>query len=103
MDCSPESKIGRKTLSADVDRDLCCAFELIRELSFSPIQKQKKRADSADTDTTATSDSSDARLKGNTIPIGLDFDVDFHRLEDMRRSPSPLIGLKYLPEGNMFI
>ncbi len=100
----------RKTVCGG-ERTGFCAFELIRQLSFCPIQETKKRADTAETEVGSSfdSDSSDRH------PIGLDFDLDMEldfdldldmdheKVHSLRGSPSPLLGLKYLPEDDMTI
>ena len=99
-DCSaPESKV-RRSLGGEEDKS--GALELIRQLSFSPSRKtiKKRRTDTADTAESLSSDSSDPHHAHNTSPIGL----DLNHLQNLRRdSPSPLLGLQYLPDGNMFI
>ena len=106
-DCSPESKmIRRKTLDGGEDTSFC-AFELIRQLSFGPTQKTKKRANTAETELASSFDSDS--YDRNPIAIGLDLELDLDMVIDLkqphplRRSPSPLLGLKYLPEEDMFI
>ena len=99
-DCSPESKTIRRKTLGDGEDNTFCAFELIRQLSFSPTQKTKKRANTAETEASSSFDSSDTNRKH---PIGLDLDLDLEQMYDLRRSPSPLLGLQYLPEENMFI
>ena len=67
-----------------------CPLEIIRLLSFSPT---KKRADTADT---ASSSSSSDTAHEDSTRMGL---LVLQQLEDLRRgSPSPLLGLQYLPE-----
>jgi len=93
MDYSPESaesKSGSKhNLADDGDNKSVCALELIRQLSFScSPPKTKKRTDIA------------SPKKHGTSPIGLDLKY----LQELRNdSPSPLVGLQYLPDGNIFI
>jgi len=102
MDCSPESKIGRKILGGYGEADEHCLreLELIRQLSFSPPRKTKKRTDTAGTETSSSSETVDTHHKHESSPIGL----DLKHLQALRRaSPSPLVGLQYLPDGNMFI
>eukprot|EP00985_Skeletonema_marinoi_P031811 scaffold37814_cov101-Skeletonema_marinoi.AAC.3 len=99
-DCSPESKIIRRKTLSDGEDNTFCAFELIRQLSFSPTQKAKKRTNTAETEASSSFDSSDTNRKH---PIGLDLDLDLEQMYDLRRSPSPLLGLQYFPEENMFI
>eukprot|EP00984_Skeletonema_dohrnii_P007249 scaffold2622_cov74-Skeletonema_dohrnii-CCMP3373.AAC.3 len=96
-DCSPESKmIRRKTLGGREDHTFC-AFELIRQLSFSPKQKTKKRTNTAETELSSSFASSDTHPKQNMSPIGLDLDFDLDIAQhDLRRSPSPLLGLQYI-------
>ena len=75
------------------------ALEIIRQLSFSPPRRTKKRADTADT--ASSSSSSDADYEDSTSSMGL---LDLQQLEDLRRgSPSPLLGLQYLPDEQLFI
>ncbi|KAK1735918.1 hypothetical protein QTG54_013365 [Skeletonema marinoi] len=97
-DCSPESKMIRRTTLGDGEDNTFCAFELIRQLSFSPTQKTKKRTNTAETEPSSSFDSSDTHHpKQNTSPIGLDLDLDLDFAQhDLRRSPSPLLGLKYI-------
>lgn len=111
--CPPSSKSEHKFLGdhQEQDESLLRALELIRELSFCspPLpHKTKKRADTADTEETSSSSSeiSDRPVcpeeaedrKHDESPIGL---VNLKQLHDLRRaSPSPLVGLQYLPEGS---
>mmetsp|Transcript_29550 Transcript_29550/g.44686 ORF Transcript_29550/g.44686 Transcript_29550/m.44686 type:complete len:171 (+) Transcript_29550:100-612(+) len=96
----PESKIGSDCLGGGEEdkRSSLRVLEIIRQLSFSPPRKTKKRADTADTaDTASSSDTHDE----HSTSISL---LDLQHLEDLRRgSPSPLLGLQYLPDGDMFI
>jgi hypothetical protein len=92
--CSPESSIGHASLNREEDKSMR-ALELIRQLSFSPSRKTRKRTDTAGT---ASSSSFDCIHKHNTSPIGL----DLKHLQELRMgSPSPLVGLQYLPDGHM--
>ena len=118
MDCySPSSKSERKFLGGEEDERCLRALELIRELSFcSPPRphKTKKRTNTAETCETSSysSDASDHSAPASdpepeedhhheTSPIGL---VDLQQLHDLRRaSPSPLVGLQYLPDGYSYI
>lgn len=91
----PESK-G----SSDCDGDSVehkrssCPLEIIRLLSFSPPRRTKKRADTADT---ASSSSSSSGMDHEDC-ARMDL-LDLQQLEDLRRgSPSPLLGLQYLPD-----
>mmetsp|Transcript_22723 Transcript_22723/g.38830 ORF Transcript_22723/g.38830 Transcript_22723/m.38830 type:complete len:173 (+) Transcript_22723:220-738(+) len=96
----PESKIGSDSLGGGEEdkRSSLRVLEIIRQLSFSPPRKTKKRADIADT---ASSSSSSDTHDEHSTSIGL---LDLQHLEDLRRgSPSPLLGLQYLPDGDMFI
>eukprot|EP00985_Skeletonema_marinoi_P031812 scaffold37814_cov101-Skeletonema_marinoi.AAC.4 len=97
-DCSPESKMIRRTTLGGREDHTFCAFELIRQLSFSPTQKTKKRTNTAETEPSSSFDSSDTHHpKQNTSPIGLDLDLDLDFAQhDLRRSPSPLLGLQYI-------
>jgi hypothetical protein len=103
MDRSREGKIGRKILGSGGEEDESLrALELIRQLSFSPPRMTKKRTDTADMDVSSSSSSetSDTDHNHNTSPIGL----DLKHLQELRMgSPSPLVGLQYLPDGNMYI
>lgn len=82
----------------EADKSMC-VIELLRQLSFSPSRKTKKRTDTADTEASSSTDSFDSHHE-DAGPIGLDLD----HLEELRRgSPSPLVGLQYLPEENMYI
>ena len=107
---SSPSKSEHKFLGDDheeEDESVLRALELIRELSFcsSPLpHKMKKRADTAETEeiSSHSSEESDRRMeevvdrKHDESPIGL---VNLKQLHDLRRaSPSPLVGLQYLPE-----
>lgn len=79
------------------------ALEIIRQLSFSPPRRTKKRADTADTaDTASSSSSSDTDgLHDDSTTIGL---LDLQHLEDLRRgSPSPLLGLQFLQDDEHFL
>jgi hypothetical protein len=76
------------------------AVELIRQLSFSPPRriKKKKRANSDETEASSLFDSSsDGR---HSIDLDLDLDIDPKQTPPPRRSPSPLLGLKYLEDGD---
>ena len=76
------------------------AFELIRQLSFSPPRKTKtkKRANSDETEASSLFDSSsDGR---HSIDLDLDLDIDPKHTHPPKRSPSPLLGLKYLEDGD---
>jgi hypothetical protein len=97
-DCSPESKMIRRTTVGGREDHTFCAFELIRLLSFSPQQKTKKRTNTAETEPSSSFDSSDTHHpKQNTSPIGLDLDFDLDIAQHaLRRSPSPLLGLQYI-------
>jgi hypothetical protein len=101
MDRSREGKIGHKILGSGNEEDESLrALELIRKLSFSPPRMTKKRTDTADTVTSSFSAPSGAPHNHNTSPIGL----DLKHLQELRMgSPSPLVGLQYLPDGNMYI
>eukprot|EP00986_Skeletonema_menzelii_P012565 scaffold6975_cov83-Skeletonema_menzelii.AAC.22 len=104
-DRSAESKLTRrKTLGGEEeDRTFCDAFELIRQLSFSPTQNTKKRSNTDETVEASSSfdlSESDSR---HSINPDLDIDIDLKQAHPLRRSPSPLLGLKYLPDGDMFI
>jgi hypothetical protein len=92
MDCSPERKSGHENLANQEDKSVH-VLELIRQLSFSPPRKTKKRTDIDDSD-------SSSPKKHDTSPIGLDLKY----LQELRKgTPSPLLGLQYLPDGNIFI
>jgi hypothetical protein len=110
--CSPESKIHLKhRLGDDNDDDnkTLRALELIRELSFDSGTEPKRRAriDTSSTDRTSsssecdTSSQTDTHHNGtdhiDTSPIGLDLKLK-HILQSRMDSPSPLVGLQYLPE-----
>ena len=74
------------------------AFELIRQLSFSPPRKtkKKKRANSDETEASSLFDSSsDGR---HSIDLDLDLHIDPKQSHPAKRSPSPLLGLKYLED-----
>mmetsp|Transcript_20227 Transcript_20227/g.31587 ORF Transcript_20227/g.31587 Transcript_20227/m.31587 type:complete len:193 (-) Transcript_20227:105-683(-) len=97
-DCSLGSSTG---ISGGADNG-GCVLDLIRQLSFSPSRKIKKRTDTAETDVSSSSDNTfDLHHDHDTSHIGLDLD----RIEALRRgSPSPLLGLQYLPgDANMYI
>lgn len=92
----PESSKGS---SSDCDGDSVehkrssCPLEIIRLLSFSPPRRTKKRADTAET---ASSSSSSDVDHEDCVRMDL---LDLQQLEDLRRgSPSPLLGLQYLPD-----
>ena len=99
-DCSLlESSTG---INGGADNNGGCVIDLIRQLSFSPSRKIKKRTDTAETDVSSSSDNTfDLHHDHDTSHIGLDLD----RIEALRRgSPSPLLGLQYLPgDANMYI
>ena len=99
-ECSLKSKIRRTDTGFDGEADKSmCVIELLRQLSFSPSRKTKKRTDTADTEASSSTDSFDSHHE-DAGPIGLDLD----HIEELRRgSPSPLVGLQYLPEENMYI
>lgn len=101
-DCSQECKVTRAGVSGGADKS-GCIIDLIRQLSFSPSRKTKKRTDTAETDVTSASDAFDPSPhdEHDTSHVGLNLD----RIEALRRdSPSPLLGLQYLPgDGNMYI
>ena len=104
-DCSPESKmISRKTLGGGEDASFR-VLELIRQLSFSPIRetKTKKRANTAETEVGSSFDSDSSDRHHILISLDLELDLDLREAHPLRRSPSPLLGLKYLPEEDMFI
>lgn len=108
---SSSSKSEHKFHGGDHEEDECVlrALELIRELSFCspPLpHKTKKRADTAETEEISSHSSGEShhrpeeevedRNKHDESPIGL---VNLKQLHDLRRaSPSPLVGLQYLPE-----
>ena len=75
------------------------AVELIRQLSFSPPRriKKKKRANSDETEASSLFDASDVR---HSIDLDLDLDIDLKQTPPPKRSPSPLLGLKYLDDGD---
>ncbi len=101
-----ESKITRrKTAGGGEDTNASfCAFELIRQLSFNPTQT-KERANTAETElgSLVNSESSDKLSIGLDLELDLDMDmdIDLKKPHLLRRSPSPLLGLKYLPEEDM--
>ena len=109
--CSPESKIDLRHRLDDGDDEMLRALELIRELSFDSGTDPKRRAriDTSSTDTTLSSSECDASSQTNTdthhnntdridtSPIGLDLKLK-HILQSRMDSPSPLVGLQYLPE-----
>eukprot|EP00986_Skeletonema_menzelii_P012567 scaffold6975_cov83-Skeletonema_menzelii.AAC.24 len=101
-DRSAESKLTRrKTLGGEEeDRTFCDAFELIRQLSFSPTQKTKKRSN---TDETVEASSSFDSTDRHSLGPDPDLDIDLKQPHALRRSSSPLLGLKYLPDEDMFI
>ncbi len=115
MDCSKRSKIIRPKILGGGDEDTSfCAFELIRQLSFSPIRETKKRANTAETEVGSSfdSDSSDRNPIGLDLELDMELDLDLEQIDlDLkqvyplrhRRSRSPLMGLKYLPEEDKFI
>ena len=78
-------------------------MELIRQLSFSPSRKTKKRSNTAETEASSSCDSPDAEADyehTKSAFVGLDLDL----IEELRKgTPSPLMGLKYLPDGDMYI
>ena len=69
------------------------AFELIRQLSFSPPRQSKKRTNTDETEVSSSFDTSDSEHS-----VDLDLDIDFKQMHLSRRSPSPLLGLKYIEE-----
>lgn len=96
-DCSHESKMTRcNTLCGKEDRTFC-AFELIRQLSFSPPRKTKKRANTDETDASSSFDLSESDSR-HSIDLDLDLDIDLKQANPSSRSPSPLLGLKYLKD-----
>lgn len=112
---SPDSNTSEPKHSSDKEDESCLRLlDLIRELSFSTPSrprppKTKKRTDTAETEVSSSScesSSSDPhpeeRKGDHPSPIG---HVDLQQVIDLRRaSPSPLVGLQYLPDGNnMFI
>jgi hypothetical protein len=106
--CSPECKIDLKHRLCDDDDDKTLRA-LIRELSFDSGTEPKRRAriDTSSTDSTSsssecdTSSQTDTHHNGtdhiDTSPIGLDPKLK-HILQSRMDSPSPLVGLQYLPE-----
>mmetsp|Transcript_8883 Transcript_8883/g.14560 ORF Transcript_8883/g.14560 Transcript_8883/m.14560 type:complete len:201 (+) Transcript_8883:263-865(+) len=118
--CLPSSKSERKFLGhQEQDESLMRTLELIRELSFCspPLpHKTKKRADTAETEETSSFSSTSNEISGrpecpeeeakdnrkhDESPIGF---VNLKQLHDLRRaSPSPLVGLQYLPDGYSYI
>ncbi len=107
--CSPESKIDLKHRLGDDDDETLRALELIRELSFDSGTDPKRRAriDTSSTDRTSSSSECDTSSQTDThhnntdhidtSPIGLDVKLK-HILQSRMDSPSPLVGLQYLPE-----
>ena len=108
--CSPESRIDLKQrLDDDDDDETFRALELIRELSFDSGTDPKRRAriDTSSTDRTSSSSECDTSSQTDThhnntdhidtSPIGLDLKLK-HILQSRMDSPSPLVGLQYLPE-----
>jgi hypothetical protein len=93
MNYSPESPESMSRCK-NGDNKSVCALELIRQLSFSPLGKNSKKG--MDKDNTASSSSSSPK-KQNTSPIG--FDLKYV----LDSPPSPLVGLQYLPDGDMFM
>lgn len=90
-DCSVENKI-RSTCSSDEAEKSMCVLDLIRQLSFSPSRKTRKRADTADTDVSSSFDTFDSHHEDNTS-----HNVLLDQIEELRRStPSPLVGLQYI-------
>ena len=74
--------------------------EIIRQLSFSPPRRIRKKNDT----TSSPSPTSCASFQEN----GGCPNLDVPHLEDLRkcprsRSPSPLLGLQYLPDESMFM
>ena len=98
-----EQKIGRDFLDGQEVHGSSLELEIIRQLSFSPPREMKKRTDTAETAGTAASSSS-ASSSGTHEEYGVHVGLDLQHLEDLRRgSPSPLLGLQYLPDENIFI
>jgi hypothetical protein len=110
--CSPVSKIHLKHRLDDNDDDETMrALELIRELSFDSGTEPKRRAridTSSSTDSTLPSSECDTPSQTDTHQnntdhidtspiIGLDLKLK-HILQSRMDSPSPLVGLQYLPE-----
>jgi hypothetical protein len=109
--CSPVSKIDLKHRLGDDDDDdkTLRALELIRELSFDSGTEPKPRAriDTSSTERTSSSSECDTSSQTDThhnvtdhidtSPIGLDLKSK-HILQSRMDSPSPLVGLQYLPE-----
>lgn len=96
--CSVESKIRSTAFSEEADKSMC-VLDLISQLSFSPSRKTKKRTNTADTDVSSSFDSLAPHYEDNTSHNGI---------EELRTgTPSPLLGLQYLPEyfpdGNMYL
>ena len=91
-DCSVANKI-RSTCSTDEADKSMCVLDLIRQLSFSPSRKTRKRADTADTDVSSSFDTFDSHHEDNTSHNVLLLD----QIEELRRgTPSPLVGLQYI-------
>ena len=91
-DCSVANKI-RSTCSSDEADKSMCVLDLIRQLSFSPSRKTRKRADTADTDVSSSFDTFDSHHEDNTSHNVLLLD----QIEELRRgTPSPLVGLQYI-------
>lgn len=101
-DCSEECQVRRTGVSGGAADKSGCVLDLIRQLSFCPSRKTKKRSDTAETDVTSSSDVFEPPHDDHdTSHIGLDLD----RIEALRKgSPSPLLGLQYLPaDGHMYM
>ena len=111
-DCSSVSKIDLKQRLGAGDDETLRALELIRELSFDfGCSGLKRRAsiDTSSTDSTSSSSECDTSSQTDTdtrhdntdhidtSPIGLDLKLK-HILQSRMDSPSPLVGLQYLPE-----
>ena len=87
--CSPESNVITR------EDGNFSAIELIRQLSFSPPQQSKKRTNTEETEVSSLFDTSDSE---HSVDLYLDLDIDFKQMHLSRRSPSPLLGLKYIEE-----
>ena len=89
--CSVANRI-RSTCSSDEADKSMCVLDLIRQLSFSPSRKTRKRANTADTDVSSF-DTLDSHHEDNTSHNVLHLD----QIEELRRgTPSPLVGLQYI-------
>ncbi len=120
--CSPPVKSECKHHD-EQDEETDSLVELIRQLSFSPprptTHKTKKRTNTAETVETFTASETESSSSSSEMsdltqeeehnsfeeedenPIGL---VDLQQLMDLRRaSPSPLVGLQFLPDGYSYI